>query len=102
MSTPHGTRRLSAGTLCRIRFSERGGNMTAAHTAARTEFRDIVTTMDELRALVGVPGDGASRKDIARIDPHARAFIERSPFALFATSAADGRCDVSPRGDGPG
>ncbi|TLQ46354.1 MSMEG_1061 family FMN-dependent PPOX-type flavoprotein [Streptomyces marianii] len=28
--------------------------------------------------------------------------MERSPFCLVATAAADGTCDVSPRGDPPG
>ncbi|MDQ3525790.1 MAG: pyridoxamine 5'-phosphate oxidase family protein, partial [Chloroflexota bacterium] len=31
-----------------------------------------------------------------------RAFIAKAPFLLLSTSGASGRCDVSPRGDGPG
>jgi predicted pyridoxine 5'-phosphate oxidase superfamily flavin-nucleotide-binding protein len=31
-----------------------------------------------------------------------RQFVDRSPFVLLATSAPDGTCDVSPRGDPPG
>jgi predicted pyridoxine 5'-phosphate oxidase superfamily flavin-nucleotide-binding protein len=31
-----------------------------------------------------------------------RRFVERSPFLCLATSAADGTCDVSPRGDPAG
>jgi PPOX class probable FMN-dependent enzyme len=31
-----------------------------------------------------------------------RAWIARSPFCLISTSAADGTCDVSPKGDPPG
>ena len=30
------------------------------------------------------------------------AFIAHSPFLLIATADADGRCDVSPKGDAPG
>ncbi|MGW5716411.1 MSMEG_1061 family FMN-dependent PPOX-type flavoprotein [Amycolatopsis sp. NPDC003865] len=33
------------------------------------------------------------------IDEHARTLIAHSPFVLLATSAPDGSCDVSPRGD---
>jgi PPOX class probable FMN-dependent enzyme len=61
-----------------------------------------ITTEDELRAIIGRASGGAVRKDIGRIDEHARAFIARSPFVTVATSNAEGRCDVSPRGDAPG
>jgi uncharacterized protein len=76
--------------------------MVATGPSPRTEFQDVVSSLDELRALVGMPGEGAIRKDIARIDEHARGFIERSPFALMGTCGASGRCDVTPRGDRPG
>jgi uncharacterized protein len=66
------------------------------------QFEDVITTHDELRAILGTPGEGAVRKDIGRIDPHGRAYIARSPFALVGTADASGRCDVSPRGDAPG
>ncbi len=36
------------------------------------------------------------------LDETAIAFIERSPLLLLATSDADGKPDVSPKGDGPG
>jgi PPOX class probable FMN-dependent enzyme len=65
-------------------------------------FRDVVTSADELRALVGEPSEIAVKKQVATIDVHCREFIGRSPFVLLATSDAAGRCDVSPKGDGPG
>lgn len=61
-----------------------------------------ITSMEELRALVGQVSEGALRKDIGRLDEHCRAFIALSPFALLSTSGASGRCDVSPKGDAPG
>ena len=36
------------------------------------------------------------------LDQHAQAFIQRSPFLCLGTQDADGRADVSPRGDPPG
>ncbi len=33
---------------------------------------------------------------------HDRRWLAGSPFCLVATSSADGRCDVSPKGDPPG
>jgi len=66
-------------------------------------FRDLVTSEDGLRAIVGgEPSEVARRKELPALDPHARAFIARSPFLLLGTSGPDGRCDVSPKGDAPG
>jgi hypothetical protein len=65
-------------------------------------FRDVVTTAKELRAIVGVPGETAIRKQLPKLDEHCKAFVARSPFVLLATANARGDCDVSPRGDAPG
>lgn len=60
-----------------------------------------VRNVHELEALNGAPGEGVKRKVLARIYPHARRFIARSPFLLLATGSATGT-DCSPRGDTPG
>src|SRR5262245_65953471 len=66
-------------------------------------FRDLVTSVGELRAIIGgEPSEVARRKELQALDVHARSFIANSPFLLLGTSAADGRCDVSPKGDAPG
>ncbi|MEU4246006.1 MSMEG_1061 family FMN-dependent PPOX-type flavoprotein [Amycolatopsis sp. NPDC026612] len=52
--------------------------------------------------MVGEVAELTQKKVIDRIDGHARNLIEHSPFVLLATSAPDGRCDVSPRGDPAG
>ena len=52
-----------------------------------------------LRTLFGRAEGLAVRKSIPKIDRHARDFIARSPFLCIATSNAQGRADVSPRGD---
>jgi PPOX class probable FMN-dependent enzyme len=65
-------------------------------------FDDVVTSEQELREIVGVPGDRSKLKELQRLDAHCRAFIARSPFVIVATSGADGTCDVSPKGDAPG
>jgi PPOX class probable FMN-dependent enzyme len=70
--------------------------------AAMDAFDDVVTSEDELRALIGTPSDLALKKEISRLDTHCRAFIARSPFLLLATANAAGQCDVSPKGDAPG
>jgi PPOX class probable FMN-dependent enzyme len=55
-----------------------------------------------LRELLGEPADVVRTKVADRVNALTRQFIERSPFVLLATSAPDGSCDVSPRGDPPG
>lgn len=66
-------------------------------------FRDLVTSEESLRAVVGgEPSEVARRKELTALDKHARAFIANSPFLLLGTSGPDGRCDVSPKGDAPG
>jgi PPOX class probable FMN-dependent enzyme len=66
-------------------------------------FRDTISTESDLRqAIGGLPNPLALAKDIGRLDEHCRAYIAHSPFVLIATSGADGRCDVSPKGDAPG
>jgi uncharacterized protein len=60
--------------------------------------------MDEaaLRELLGEPADVVRAKVTDRVNALTRQFIELSPFVVLATSAPDGTCDVSPRGDPPG
>jgi PPOX class probable FMN-dependent enzyme len=65
-------------------------------------FQDRVSSREELRELYGQPTELVIRKQLPSLDLHARAFIARSPLALLGTSDLDGRCDVSPKGDGPG
>ena len=65
-------------------------------------FKHVVTREDELRALMGSPGERAVKKESATLDEPSRKFIEHSPFLLLATSNSAGQCDVSPKGDAPG
>jgi PPOX class probable FMN-dependent enzyme len=67
-----------------------------------TTFTDVITNIDQLRAVVPEPREAAIKKDIGVLDEHCRAIIARSPFVLLATSGASGTCDVSPKGDVPG
>jgi PPOX class probable FMN-dependent enzyme len=62
---------------------------------------NILTTEAELEAIYGRPAEAATVKEVARITPHYRAYIEASPFVSLATSGREG-LDCSPRGDRPG
>lgn len=57
-----------------------------------------ITTIEELEAIYGQPGETSTVKEVDRITPHYRAFIEASPFAVLATCGPEG-LDCSPRGD---
>jgi PPOX class probable FMN-dependent enzyme len=61
-----------------------------------------ITDEGELRRLLGDPSDLVRAKVVDRLTELTRQFVDRSPFLLLATSASDGSCDVSPRGDPPG
>jgi PPOX class probable FMN-dependent enzyme len=61
-----------------------------------------ITSVEQIRALVGEFNPSAQLKVSDALDAHARAFVARSPFLLLSTSDADGRADVSPKGDHAG
>jgi len=61
-----------------------------------------ITGEAELRELIGSPQELVVSKIANRLNGLTRQFVERSPFMCLATSAPDGSCDVSPRGDPAG
>jgi PPOX class probable FMN-dependent enzyme len=65
-------------------------------------FAKIVSSEQQIRDVLGHPGERAVLKDQARLDEHFRAFIASAPFLILGTSNAAGQCDVSPKGDEPG
>lgn len=50
----------------------------------------------------GQPSDRARTKVRDSLSEELRDYISRAPFAVLATSDADGRCDASPKGGKPG
>ena len=61
-----------------------------------------VTSVEELVALVGEPVPRVRDKIRPRLHDLDRQWLAASPFCLVATSDAEGRCDVSPKGDPAG
>jgi PPOX class probable FMN-dependent enzyme len=61
-----------------------------------------ITSEAELRELVGEPMERAANKARPRLHELDRQWLAASAFCLIATSAADGTCDVSPKGDPAG
>lgn len=62
------------------------------------------TIRDEatLREMIGRAEGLAAKKSLRRLDRYCRQFIGLSPFPVIGTQSADGRADVSPRGDPAG
>lgn len=72
--------------------------MTGSATRGGTE----ITSLEQLRAVVGEPNDRARDKVRTTLDDVDRDFIACSPLHLLATSGTDGSLDVSPKGDPSG
>jgi hypothetical protein len=63
---------------------------------------DTIENAGRLREIYGAPHERAVKKQLTRLDRHARNFIALSPFLVVASSDPSGRCDASPKGDAPG
>ena len=61
-----------------------------------------VTTVGELRSIVGQPNSYAANKVGKRLSADQRDWLAHSPLGFVATTDAYGRVDVSPKGDPPG
>ena len=61
-----------------------------------------VKTAVELRDILGPVAERPRTKGRSVLHEIDRQWLAASPFCLMATSAADGSCDVSPKGDPPG
>ena len=64
--------------------------------------RREVNTVDELREIVGHPNKYVANKVGKRLTPVQRDWLAHSPLGFVATTDAQGRVDVSPKGDPPG
>lgn len=62
----------------------------------------VITSVEQLTEILGEPLQRVLAKDRATLAPEQVAWLSASPFWLVATSALDGTCDVSPKGDPAG
>ena len=65
-----------------------------------TEHR--ITSVDQLRTLLGHPHPTTPRKLLRALDDITVDFIGHSPFIVLGTADAEGNQDVSPKGGEPG
>ena len=64
--------------------------------------RSTVNDAGSLRVILGEPTETVRHKEMPRLDAHCRKFIEHSPLLFIGSAGADGKGDVTPRGDPPG
>lgn len=61
-----------------------------------------ITSVDQLRDLIGTPAPKVAAKERDRLADLDVAWLSTSPFCVVATSDADGNADASPKGDPAG
>jgi uncharacterized protein len=61
-----------------------------------------ITSLAELTGLIGTPAPRTVANEHARLIEEDRDWIAAARLCLIATAAADGTCDVSPKGDPAG
>lgn len=59
----------------------------------------LVTDERSLRGLFHAISPLAAQKSLRSLDRHSQEFIRRAPFLCLGTQSAEGKADVSPRGD---
>jgi PPOX class probable FMN-dependent enzyme len=74
----------------------------AAQTGAQPRTQTRVDSEAGLREIYRLPKQRSLDKEVDHLDSHCRDFIAHAPFVVLASSAADGRVDVSPKGGPPG
>jgi PPOX class probable FMN-dependent enzyme len=67
-----------------------------------TYFEEEIATHQRLRELSKQPSIRANNKIINHVDDICTRFIAACPFVIVASRGADGRLDLSPKGDPPG
>lgn len=64
--------------------------------------RTEITSLPALRQAIGTPLQRVIDKERTSLAPEHVAWLRASPFCLVSTSAPNGTCDVSPKGDPKG
>ena len=67
----------------------------------QTTAESKIETKEELREFYGPANERSVKKQMAKLDEHARNFIALSPFMVISSATAEG-ADASPKGDPPG
>ena len=68
----------------------------------QNQFDDVISTREQLRAIIDEPHELVVGKTIDHIDDICARFIAACPYIVIGTRAADGLMDLSPKGDPAG
>jgi uncharacterized protein len=98
---------LTAGMRKRRRYKQRQISPARTETGKvmdeyRIDQSHITRDEQALRSLFDAAHELSLKKSQNALGPHAQEFIRRAPFLCIGTQSADGRADVSPRGDPSG
>jgi uncharacterized protein len=85
-----------------VRYGTEDVDTTEVTREHSSELSSEITSVAELEAVIGTPLQRVAEKVRPVLDPIDVQWISRSPFCVLATSAADGTCDASPKGDPAG
>lgn len=66
------------------------------------DFKQVITSEEELREIMGHPSENVTRKTLDHIDENSQQFIEQSPFIIISSADKNGNMDSSPKGDPQG
>jgi len=69
---------------------------------SQNSLKAVLADEKAVRDVIGAPMELAVKKAIPKLDKYSRELIQRSPFLTIGTANANGKADVSPRGDQPG
>jgi uncharacterized protein len=85
-------------------FAKPDRRIAASRTPSRDAayFEEDIETHKRLRELSKQPSTRANNKIISHVDDICTRFIAACPFVIIASRGADGRHDLSPKGDPPG
>jgi uncharacterized protein len=61
-----------------------------------------ITSLDALRSLYEPVRERSSKKEMPKLDVHARRLVSLSPFVVIGSGDGAGAMDTSPRGGAPG
>jgi PPOX class probable FMN-dependent enzyme len=86
----------------RLSFEDPEGSTAMEVASGYPALREILTTENEVEAILGKANSRAVGKVIDRLDDICIAFIRRSPFVVVCSCDGAGRMDVSPKGDPAG
>ena len=101
-TSPHTVGRGCADGRVRSLAKRPAGVHAPAMSTPRYVPEQVVTSIDEVQAILGEQFDSQVDKVIDHVDEHCRAWIERSPFVVLSSAGATGAVDVSPKGDPAG